>query len=108
VDKPGWYGVRCFFRWSQDVGQSYEESVSVWRAASSDEAIVKAEAAAGDYAASCDGEYLGLAQAFFVGDEELINDGTEVFSLIRNSDLAPDNYLTRFFDTGTERQGHAS
>jgi hypothetical protein len=105
VDEPGWYGVRCLFRWSHDADQSYEESVSVWRATSFDEAIVKAKAAAREYAATCDGEYLGLAQAFFIGHDKLITDGTEVFSLIRGSDLGSDDYVTRFFDTGNERQG---
>jgi len=32
--------------------------------------------------------------------------GSEVFSLLRNSDLQPDEYLNAFFDTGSERQGH--
>jgi hypothetical protein len=107
MEKAGWYGVRCFFRWPQNVGQSYEESISVWRAGSFDEAMAKAEAAAQDYAALCDGTCLGLAQAFFMGADASITDGTEVFSLIRDSDLGPDDYLTRFFDTGSERQGNA-
>jgi hypothetical protein len=104
VDKPGWYGVRCFFRWAGDADHIFEESVTVWRAASFEEAIGKAEAAALEYAETCDGEYLELAQAFFVGEEKLITDGTEVFSLMRNSGLGSDDYLTRFFSTGTERQ----
>jgi hypothetical protein len=32
----------------------------------------------------------------------------EVFSLMRDSDLATDAYLDRFFDTGDERQGRST
>ncbi len=32
-------------------------------------------------------------------------DGSEVFSLVRVSDLYPDQYITRFFNTGAERIG---
>jgi hypothetical protein len=103
VDRPGWYGVRCIIRW-QTVEPSYEESITVWHAASFEDAIAKAEPAAREYAELCDGEYLELAQAYFIGDDEQITEGTEVFSLIRNSDLEPDDYLTTFFDTGDERQ----
>jgi hypothetical protein len=31
-------------------------------------------------------------------------EGSEVFSLMRQSDLPSDQYLTEFFDTGKERQ----
>jgi hypothetical protein len=31
-------------------------------------------------------------------------DGAEVFSLMRDSQLAPAEYLDAFFDTGSERQ----
>jgi len=33
-----------------------------------------------------------------------LGDGDEVFSLIRASELSPDEYITRFFDTGCENQ----
>lgn len=35
-------------------------------------------------------------------------DGAEVFSLMRDSDLEPDDYLDAFFSTGNERQGDVS
>lgn len=38
-----------------------------------------------------------------VGHETLF---AKVFSLMRNSELEADDYLTTFFDTGSERQGH--
>jgi hypothetical protein len=108
VNKPGWYGVRCVFRWSHEDERVYEENVTVWRAASFEEAIAKTETEALDYAATCDGQYLDFAQAYFIGDQESITEGSEVFSLMRNSDLDPDDYVTRYFDTGDERQGHVS
>jgi hypothetical protein len=30
--------------------------------------------------------------------------GAEIFSLLRDSELEPDEYLDAFFDTGTERE----
>jgi hypothetical protein len=39
-----------------------------------------------------------------VGDT--LSDGAEVFSLMRASDLEPEAYIDRFFDTGLERQDH--
>ena len=52
--------------------------------------------------------YVGLAQSFHlcVGARPL-EDGDEVFSLIRESELAPNDYISRFFDTGKERQREA-
>lgn len=48
-------------------------------------------------------EYVGLAQAFLLSEDPAV-DGAEVFSLIRDSNLDPDAYLDRFFDTGQEHQ----
>ena len=94
-----WFGVRCIVQ-LEDRG--YEERVTLWRAADSAEALARAEDEATGYAEDIDGEYLGLAQAFHLFDEP--GDGAEVFSLIRVSDLDPDEYLDAFFDTGDERQ----
>jgi hypothetical protein len=105
MDEPvGWYGVRCVFRWSHEEERLYEENVTLWRAASFDAAIAKAEAEALAYAATCDGRYLDFAQAYFIGEDASIGEGTEVFSLMRTSDLDQDAYVTRYFDTGRERQ----
>jgi hypothetical protein len=30
--------------------------------------------------------------------------GTEAYSLVRDSPSSPEDYITRFFDTGAERQ----
>lgn len=66
-------------------------------------AIARAEDEAARYAADVDAGHLGLAQAFALVDDP--GDGAEVFSLMRDSDLPPDEYLDAFFDTYDERQG---
>jgi hypothetical protein len=103
-DQP-WYAVRCVIRgWAGDPdGRGYEERITLWRAVSFDEAIRRAEAEAQEYARDVGGVYVGLAQAFHLF-ENAVGDGAEVFSLIRDSELEPDDYLTRFFDTGDETQ----
>lgn len=97
----GWYSVRCVFA----VGDGmFEERLTVWQAASDDEAIALAEVEATEYADGI-GRYLGLAQSFEMSDEP--RSGSEVYSLIRTSDLTGDEYLTAFFDTGSEHQHRA-
>lgn len=95
-----WFGVRCFFK---VLEASFEERVTIWRARSHEEAISMAEAEASEYADALGGvEYLNLAQSYLIGDRP--EHGSEVFSLVRDSDLSDDDYLDTFFNTGTERQ----
>lgn len=64
VESSGWYGVRCVFQHGPaDIeGTSYEERVTLWRAASFDEAIESAEQEARQYADDLgDVTYLDLA-----------------------------------------------
>ncbi|MFF0271126.1 DUF4288 domain-containing protein [Kribbella sp. NPDC004536] len=102
-----WYAVRCVFRSGRTAGAdfaAYEERITLWRADSFEGAIERAEAEAIEYASlGAPDEYLGLAQAYRLADAP--GDGAEIFSLIRDSELAPRAYLDRFFDTGSERQG---
>src|SRR5260370_33572395 len=95
------YGAGCCFKWR--VGRASVARATVGRAMAFEAAIEGAEAEAKQYAAATDFEYLGLAQAFGLKADQ-IADGSEVFSLIRTSPLAPDEYINRFFDTGSERQ----
>jgi len=98
---PQWFGVRCVFR---DASRSlYEERVTLWRAAGFAEALAMAEVEAADYATTLDLRYVGLGQAYWLPGRPV--HGAEVFSLCRDSELAPTEYLGRFFDTGRERQG---
>jgi hypothetical protein len=104
-ENTSWFGVRCLFQLGghDPAGTSYEERVTIWRAASFDQAIAEAEAAAhvGD-SADTGNEHLGLLQVHAM--PEPAGHGAEVFSLIRDSDLAVDDHVDRFFDTGRERQ----
>ncbi|TDD43233.1 hypothetical protein E1286_29425 [Nonomuraea terrae] len=102
--KADWYAVRCVFRWREPY-DSYEERITVWRATSLEEAVELAEQEAAEYCEAGPYEYLNLAQAYHLADEA-IQTGAEVFSLLRDSDLAPRDYLDAFFDTGAERQAH--
>jgi hypothetical protein len=62
-----------------------------------------AEREAAEYANILDGvSYVGLAQCFALGVEP--DSGSEIFSLTRDSDLSPEAYISRFFDTGGEHQ----
>ena len=106
-ENTSWYGVRCCFQLgpTDEDGASYEERVTLWCASSFDGAIAVAEAEAEAYAgdpAETGNQYLGLVQAFALSEPP--GHGAEVFSLIRDSALAPDDYLDQFFDTGRERQ----
>jgi hypothetical protein len=95
------YSVRCHFQ--IDV-RHYEERITVWQAASFDEAIDQAEAEAENYAERVDGRYLGSCDCFHLADAGMqASQGAEIYSLIRASDLDADTYLRTFFFTGTER-----
>ncbi|MFG2816009.1 hypothetical protein [Streptomyces sp. NPDC048410] len=97
-----WYGVRCVFR-HRPLGV-YEERVTLWTAHSLDEAIGRAETEAREYCDMLEGvEYANFAEAFRIGD--VPGEGVEVFSLMRESELPPGEYVQRFFATGAERSG---
>ncbi|MGN6868676.1 MAG: hypothetical protein ACTHMY_09765 [Solirubrobacteraceae bacterium] len=96
-----WFAVRCVIH-HRDRG-AYEERITLWQARDFDQAIMRAEQEARDYAADLQpAEYTGLAQAYQLFDP--LADGAEVFSLFRDSPLPVNEYLTGFFDTGSERQ----
>jgi hypothetical protein len=101
-DELEWFSVRCVFAWSGWEGRPFEERITLWRARSLDHAIELAEQEAGEYAAEHGFEYLQLSQAYEITEGSEIGNGTEVFSLLRDSDLAPDDYLDSFFSTGRE------
>ncbi|MGW0434026.1 hypothetical protein ACWDV4_15975 [Micromonospora sp. NPDC003197] len=102
--EPGWFSVRCVFRFAGEPQPTYEERITLWRADGFGQAMTLAEEESREYAAMLDGcEYIGLAQSYRMFDEPV--HGAEIFSLLRDSSLDPDDYLTAFFDTGDERQG---
>lgn len=94
-----WFAVRCIFEFDEET---FEERITLWRALGFDDAIAHAEREAAEYSDLTESKYLGLAQEFQISDE--LGEGAEVFSLLRDSSLAPKDYIDRFFDTGDERQ----
>lgn len=102
------FSVRCIFRWEPKPGRQrkhlYEERITLWQAEDIDAASELAEREARLYARENDVEYLAYWQAYDLLSEIEAN-GVEFFSLLRESDLEPAEYLDAFFDTGLERQG---
>ena len=83
----------------------YEERITLWRARDFEHAIELAEAEAARYCEDLgDVRYAELAQAYEL-DDDPSEQGAEVFSLIRDSELSPSDYIDRFFDTGEEHAG---
>jgi hypothetical protein len=80
----------------------YEERITLWVASDFDEAIALAEEEARTYASGGD-EYFGYCQAYALF-ESIEKSGVEVFSLLRESDLDPKEYVDAFFDTGEEHE----
>ena len=94
-----WFAVRHLI---QHEG-SFEERITVWSAASADEAIAKAEAEATEHARLLGGSRtLSLFQTYELPGPPV--EGAEIFSLIRRSALGAEEYVDRFFDTGGEFQ----
>lgn len=105
MNADSWYSARCIFRHHSSDAQlaSYEGRVILLRAHDSDHALRRAEDEARAYAASLEGvEQLGFLDVYHLF-EDSIGDGTEVFSLMRESELGPRAYISEFFDTGSER-----
>jgi hypothetical protein len=75
----------------------YEERIILLRAESAEAAIEKAEEEARQYCSDLNGcEYSGLTDVYNLYDEEIQN-GTEVYSSMRTSDLGPGRYLDHFY-----------
>ena len=103
------FSVRCLFRWlDRRVADShtYEERITLWSAQDLDESITLAEAEARSYAADANCEYLDFCQAYAM-DVTVEASAVEVFSLLRQSALAPKEYIDTFFATGLERESDA-
>jgi hypothetical protein len=99
-----WYAARTIYSHSGDsVDNLYEERIIVLKASSFDEAISEAEKEANEYADPESGTiYLEFVNVFKLYEKD-IEHRTEVYSLMRESNLKPKNYLDTFFDTGTEK-----
>ena len=104
------YSVRHCIEWfhteETKLAHLYEERITLWSTESIHRAIEQAESKAQRY---CEQNHhkavLDLFQAYWLPKEvpEILN-GHEVFSLLRDSDLEPDDYLDAHFDTEYEHQ----
>jgi hypothetical protein len=98
-----WFAVQCLFLIEAGAvvaerGQAYEERITLWQAVDADEAIAKASRAADNYAAEGGFQrvdYVTSYEMFDVPDE-----GSEVWSLVRDSWLPPEEYVERFVIEG--------
>lgn len=103
--KEEWYGVKSLIfhpHRKTRTGYLYEERVCIFLATSEDEAIKQGEQEAQAYAEANQAEYAQYVMSYRLVASQLTT-GTEVFSLMRESELATDGYLDRFLDTGKER-----
>ena len=102
-----WYSVRCIFhhptRNKKKDEYLYEERILLWQANDLDQAIEMAEEEAKLYEKNANCIYIGLAQGYhtYIVKPE---SGSEVFSLMREDESPPADYLDFYFDTGEERQ----
>jgi hypothetical protein len=96
MSKAPWYAAQVIFLHSETVHgpkQTYEERITLLRAVSFDDAIVRAEKEAEEYCRDLDRcKYVGYVNVFQMYDGKLV-DGTEIFSNMRKSDLKPKEYL---------------
>ncbi|MEV6904705.1 hypothetical protein [Amycolatopsis sp. NPDC051372] len=100
-----WYAVRCVFQWNSWRGSPFEERITLWRASSLASAIELGEREAGRYASENGVTYVDFAQAYALRESGELSPGAEVFSLLRDSPLPPEEYVTRFYDTGGNIRG---
>lgn len=102
-----WFSARAILLCgnSEDGQQLYEERIILCSANSEEQASRKAFMEFEKFAEKFGYELLPDIQLFAIENESnSIEDGVEVFSLLRKSSLRKDEYFERFFDTGQECQ----
>jgi hypothetical protein len=101
------FSTRTIIRWDSEAPEKkkyiYEERITLWKAKDEDAALKKSEKEAIRYAKESGNKYLGYIQLYWLFTDIPV-DGVEVFSLLRESDLSPKNYIDTHFDTGNEKQ----
>jgi len=96
-----WYSVRALFE--APAHGYFEERITMWRAESAEQALGKGEAEAREYAKQHGYTFTGFIESFHLAEAHL-SEGTEVFSLLRDSPLESREYISRHLDTGGERR----
>jgi hypothetical protein len=79
-------------------GQMYEERITLWQAVDADEAIAKGIHAADSYAAENGFQRVDYTTSYKMFDAP--SEGSEVWSLMRDSWLPPEEYVQRFVIEG--------
>lgn len=101
-----WFAVKCLFshqsRSSDADGNLYEERITVWRCAGSEEAFALAEAEAGEYASEEGCSFVRSTDSYHLF-EESVNHGSEVWSVMRGSHMDPEMYAQTFCATARDR-----
>lgn len=93
-----WFGVRSIYH--RQSPSKYTERVVIFEAETHDQ-VERAEAEGNEYALMLGEISLGLFTTYEMSGLN-VHDGTEVFALVRHSELEPPEYLDTFFDTGAE------
>ena len=102
-----WFAAKCIFRHKKlskdNVGYIYEERITLIESETNEWAIVKAENEASKYAASeQDCEYINYIDCFELSSDS-IGDKSEIYSLMRSSNLELDEYISKYYQDGTEK-----
>jgi hypothetical protein len=100
--KISFYGCKVLFRINIKSIWHYEERVVLVRASTFETAIKLAELEGDKYAESIRGERLNFIQIYIAKEYDPGSLVSEVYSLMRKSNLTPDEYLDSFEDTGSE------
>jgi hypothetical protein len=97
-----WFSARTVYEHDKTGDGLFEERIVVVRADGFEDALERAGVEATGYAEAVGCVYTGYVSVFEIV-EETVGDGTEVFSLMRDSDLNAEEYIDRFYTTGDER-----
>jgi len=107
MNNPEWYAAKTVSKhYCIEDGTPktlFEERVVLLQATNFDDAIAKGETEAQEYCrALSDVVYTKYIDVYRLC-ADTVGHGTEVFSLMRESDLSDKDYLDRFYDDGKER-----
>ena len=101
-----WYAVKCLFyhptRKKDTEAFLYEERIKLWQANSYDEAYKKAEIEAEIYASEANAVFVTPTDSFMLFDK-VLNEGVEVYSIMRGSNLNEKTYRNTFCTTNRDR-----
>jgi len=95
MESLNWYSAGCIFAQKRpgERNNFYEERIVLLRCPSLDAAVQAGEAEANKYAASLDGvTFLGYVDAYDICEDKM-GEGVEVYSIIREDPLPPDEFM---------------